>query len=111
MDKKEMGKDEDKRPIDQVKREDFLSIVKSDSGAQQFDESEMPNIERDGVKFKNEFELKTAQAPNKKPLITEIAASDESQAERSRKEAEAKKIAEVQAKFDWETATRVELKP
>jgi len=32
MDKKEM-KNEDKRPVDQVKREDFLSIVKGDSNA------------------------------------------------------------------------------
>jgi len=106
-----MGKDEDKRTVEQVKRDDFLSIVKSDGSGKQFDDSDMPNIERDGVKFKNEFELKTAQAPTKKPLITEIAPSDESAAERTRKEAEAKKIAEVEVKFDWETATRVELKP
>ena len=48
-----MGKDEDKRTVEQVKREDFLSIVKSDGSGKQFDDSDMPNIERDGVKFKN----------------------------------------------------------
>lgn len=75
---------EDKRDLQTIKREDFLSIVKegnqnrNDSAA----DDDLPNIERDGVKFKRddgEFRLKTSATPdnnrNGKPLIQELSSS------------------------------------
>lgn len=73
--------EEDKRSVETIKREDFLTIVKNDnSSAMQADDANEPNIARDGVKFKqdDEFKLKTSVNDNvtKKPLITEISSAD-----------------------------------
>lgn len=107
-----MTKDEEKRSVDAVKREDFLTIVKSSDNAPGLvDDSEQPNIGRDGVQFKNNFELKTAAQPNKKPLITEISMSESTTLSKKQQEEAVKKQVESEIKFDWETATRVELKP
>ena len=54
-----MGKgEEDKRSVETIKREEFLSIVKPSNGSGlDIPNEDEPNIERDGVKFKTEFEL------------------------------------------------------
>lgn len=46
---------EDKRDLQTIKREDFLSIVKNDkSASSETNDDDMPNIDRDGVKFKRD---------------------------------------------------------
>ena len=102
---------EDKRDLQTIKREDFLSIVKDDSGAiPETNDDDMPNIDRDGVKFKRdqeEFRLKTSAQDGRKPLIQELSStaalpSETNQQQESKPE---------QVPFSWSTATQVELKP
>ena len=58
------GGDDDKRSAETIKREEFLSIVKPGGGTGlELSNEEEPNIERDGVKFKQEFELQTSKQP------------------------------------------------
>jgi hypothetical protein len=42
----------------------------------EFSNEDEPNIDRDGVKFKQEFELQTSKQPQSKPLITEISSTE-----------------------------------
>ena len=73
---------EDKRDATQVKREEFLSIVKDSAPESQADE-QGHDIAKDGVKFKqgdfeSGFKLNTSAQPDKKPLITEISSGQNS---------------------------------
>lgn len=82
IDKANLGnKDsDDKRSADTIKREDFLSIVKDSNGSGiKLDDSNEPNIDRDGVKFNRDFELHTSKQPDSKPLISEISSSEASE--------------------------------
>lgn len=106
-------KDEEKRDLSTVRREDFLSIYKTDNG-DDFDE-EKPIDLSSGIKLSRDDDeeaglgsLKTSKHSDTKPMIQELEASDPSTA--ASRQASAKAKQEPTIPFSWENSEVVELR-
>lgn len=94
-------KDEEKRDLATIRREDFLNIVKKDEKGDADVQDDTPDLS-EGIKIKPDAPVK--QRDPKKPLIQELPAN-----ETAYKQAP-KKVEPKEEPFNWETAERLELK-